>query len=92
MLAAFTEAGIPTRVAWQIEIDPFCQRVLAQHFPHVQRFGDVATVEYPPAVDVLVGGFACQDVSGAGRGAGLGRETRSGHTLHHLLRPLSYLA
>lgn len=86
VLAAFAEANIPASIAWQIEINPFCQRVLAQHFPHVQRFGDVATVEYPPAVDVLVGGFACQDVSGAGRGAGLGRETRSGHTLHHLLR------
>jgi DNA (cytosine-5)-methyltransferase 1 len=86
VLAAFVEAGIPTRIAWQCEIDPFATRVLAHHFPDVQRFSDVATVSHPPTVDVLCGGFACQDVSAAGLGKGLGRETRSGFTLHHLLR------
>lgn len=86
ILAAFHEAGIPTRIAWQCEIDPFCSRVLAHHFPDVQRFSDVADVHNPPAVDVLCGGFACQDVSAAGKGAGLGKETRSGFTLFHLLR------
>lgn len=86
ILAAFVEAGIPARVAWQCEIDPFATSVLAQHFPDVQRFSDVATVHNPPDVDVLCGGFACQDVSAAGKGAGLGIETRSGFTLHHLLR------
>jgi DNA (cytosine-5)-methyltransferase 1 len=92
LLAAFNEAHVPARVAWQIEIDPFCQRVLACHFPHVQRFGDVATVKHPPKIDVLCGGFACQDVSSAGRGAGLGRRTRSGHTLFHLLRLIDEIA
>jgi DNA (cytosine-5)-methyltransferase 1 len=86
VLAAFVEAGLPARIAWQCEIDPFCTRVLAHHFPDVPRYSDVATVSYPPAVDVLCGGFACQDVSSAGKGAGLGKETRSGFTLHHLLR------
>lgn len=86
LLAAFTEVGIESRVAWQVEIDPFASRVLAHHFPDTQRFSDVATVSHPPTVDVLCGGFACQDVSSAGKGRGLGRETRSGHTLHHLLR------
>lgn len=86
VLAAFAEAGLPARITWQCEIDPFCSRVLAHHFPNVQRFSDVATVSYPPNVDVLCGGFACQDVSSAGKGAGLGKETRSGFTLHHLLR------
>jgi DNA (cytosine-5)-methyltransferase 1 len=86
VLAAFAEAGLPARIAWQCEIDPFCARVLAHHFPDVPRYSDVATVSHPPAVDVLCGGFACQDVSSAGRGAGLGKETRSGFTLHHLLR------
>lgn len=86
LLAAFAEAGAPARVAWQCEIDPFASRVLAHHFPDVQRFSDVATVHNPPSVDILCGGFACQDVSSAGRNAGLGRETRSGFTLYHLLR------
>jgi DNA (cytosine-5)-methyltransferase 1 len=86
VLAAFVEAGVPARIAWQCEIDPFCSRVLATHFPNVERFRDVATVSHPPVVDVLCGGFACQDVSAAGLGKGLGIETRSGFTLHHLLR------
>jgi len=86
LLAAFVEAGVPTCITWQCEIDPFCSRVLSHHFPDVQRFSDVSTVTHPPSVDVLCGGFACQDVSAAGKGAGLGKETRSGFTLHHLLR------
>lgn len=85
-LAAFAEASIPARLAWQVERDPFCTRVLAHHFPDVTRYGDVESVSQPEAVDVLVGGFACQDVSSAGKGAGLGIETRSGFTLYHLLR------
>lgn len=86
LLAAFAEAGRPARVAWQCEIDPFCARVLVHHFPDVLRFSDVATVSHPPQVDVLCGGFMCTDVSAAGKGAGLGTDTRSGHTLIHLLR------
>jgi site-specific DNA-cytosine methylase len=44
VLAAFVEAGIQARIARQCEIDPFATRVLAHHFPDVQRFSDVATV------------------------------------------------
>lgn len=92
VLAAFVEAGISARISWQVEIDPFATRVLAHHFPDVERFGDVATVSHPPAVDVLVGGFACQDVSAAGLGKGLGADTRSGFTLLHLLRIIDEIA
>ena len=66
-------------VRWQVEIDPFCQRVLAKHWPHVQRFGDVrecGAANLEP-VDVICGGFPCQDISFAGSGAGLSGE-RSG--------------
>src|SRR5262252_10650335 len=38
----FERAGF--EIAFQIEIDPFCRRVLATHWPHVQRFEDVRTV------------------------------------------------
>ena len=55
---------------WQVEIDPFCQRVLAKHWPNVRRHDDVRT--FPPegdwAVDVVCGGFPCQPVSVAGLG------------------------
>jgi len=67
------------RVRWQVEIDPYCQRVLAKHWPHVQRYGDIQSVDWGTVepVDVLCGGFPCQDISFAGKGAGLAGE-RSG--------------
>ena len=66
-------------IAWQVEIDPYCQRVLAKHWPHVQRYGDIQSVDWGTVepVDVLCGGFPCQDISLAGKGAGLAGE-RSG--------------
>jgi DNA (cytosine-5)-methyltransferase 1 len=65
---------------WQVEIDDFARRVLAKHWPHVPRHDDVRT--FPTAdgdwdVDVICGGFPCQDISTAGRKQGLSGE-RSG--------------
>lgn len=56
---------------WQVEIDPFCQRVLAKHWPHVKRYGDIRTVGELEPVDLIAGGFPCQDVSHAGQRAGI---------------------
>lgn len=55
------------------EIDPFCRRVLAKHWPHVRQFEDVTKLrgEDVGPVDVICGGFPCQDVSSAGRKVGL---------------------
>src|SRR5690606_22204381 len=58
-------------VAWQSEIDPHASRVLAHHWPDVPNLGDIHDITEPPTVDVLTGGFPCQDYSVAGRGAGL---------------------
>lgn len=57
------------RGRWQVEWDPFCQRVLAKHWPDVQRYGDITTVDWSGVerVDLLAGGFPCQPVSGAGK-------------------------
>jgi DNA (cytosine-5)-methyltransferase 1 len=61
------------RCAWQIESDPAALAVLAHHWPAVPRYGDIRAVD--PAtllpVDLLCGGFPCQDISVAGKGAGL---------------------
>jgi DNA (cytosine-5)-methyltransferase 1 len=60
-------------VVGQVEIDPFCRRVLEKHWPEVPRHDDVRTaVEWwlgraRPAVDVVCGGFPCQGHSVAGR-------------------------
>lgn len=64
-------AGMECR--WQVEIDPFCQKVLAKHWPEVKRYGDIRSVasQQLEAVDVIAGGFPCQDVSHAGQRAGI---------------------
>ncbi len=61
------------RVVWQVEIDPACQKVLERYWPGVRRYGDVRTIEPSDLepVDLVAGGFPCQDVSVAGRRAGL---------------------
>lgn len=61
-------------VAWQCEIDPYCRRVLERHWTGVACYGDVRGVADPPRVDVLTGGFPCQDVSHIGLRAGIGGE------------------
>jgi DNA (cytosine-5)-methyltransferase 1 len=59
-------------VVGQVEIDPFCQAVLARHWPKVPRHDDVHTTpdwwksQPRPAVHVIAGGFPCQPVSQAG--------------------------
>lgn len=66
-------------VLWQVEQDKGCRGVLAEHWPEARRFRDVRRVGASnlAPVDLVCGGFPCQDVSLAGRGAGLGGE-RSG--------------
>lgn len=65
------------RVLWQVERDGFCREVLAKHWPHAVRHDDVCTVNGLPRVDVICGGFPCQDVSLAGKRAGFGGERSS---------------
>lgn len=61
------------RCAWQIEIDRTCVRVLEDRWPDVRRYGDIREVDAAMLehVDLLCGGFPCQDLSIAGRRAGL---------------------
>ncbi|HNP59180.1 MAG TPA: DNA (cytosine-5-)-methyltransferase [Gordonia sp. (in: high G+C Gram-positive bacteria)] len=68
------------RVVWQAEIDPAAAKVLAHRFPGIPNLGDITEVDWSTVdqVDVLCGGFPCQDVSSAGRQAGLRPGTRSG--------------
>lgn len=69
----FERAGM--KCFWQVEIDDYANKVLEKHWPDVRRWRDVRT--FPPEprdewrVDVICGGFPCQDVSIAGLKAGL---------------------
>jgi DNA (cytosine-5)-methyltransferase 1 len=71
MSLGLERAGFEVR--WQVEREPFCENVLARHWPDVVRRRDVrfagaGTLE---PVDLIAGGFPCQDISAAGKGAGL---------------------
>lgn len=64
---------------WQVEINEYCQRVLQKHWPTVPKFRDVREVgkHNLESVDLIAGGFPCQDLSVAGKRAGIEGE-RSG--------------
>ena len=94
------------------EIDPYCRRVLARHWPDVPVFGDITKLSgaeiisvtdakrrewgadnqgpsstgrnghSSSGIDVICGGFPCQDISTAGKGAGITGE-RSGLWKHY---------
>lgn len=66
-------------VAWQVELDPWCRGVLAMHWPSAARHADVRHVgaHNLQPVEVICGGFPCQDISVAGKNAGL-EGSRSG--------------
>ena len=83
----FERAGMTCTA--QVEIDKQARSVLRRHFPTAQLLADITSVsggDLGSAVDVLCGGFPCQDVSLAGRRAGLAGE-RSGlwYQFHRLI-------
>lgn len=67
------------------EIEPFPRKVLAKHWPEVQIYNDVTTLEHRGPVDLVTAGFPCQDISIANQNAtGIAGE-RSG-LFWHILR------
>ena len=63
-------AGIKT--IWNCEINPFCRMILKKHFPETTQYTDITTLKNPPYVDIISGGFPCQDISIANpKGEGL---------------------
>ncbi len=67
----FDRAGM--ECTWQCEIDKYARAVLSKHWPNVERLEDVQQIgkENLGPVDLICGGFPCQDLSVAGKRAGL---------------------
>ena len=55
------------------EIEPFCQKILKKHWPHVPIFEDIRKLkadDLPAKPDLICGGYPCQPFSQAGKRAG----------------------
>lgn len=74
----FEAAGF--KIAWQCELDAWKRSVLAAHWPSIPIYEDIARlcvedwVDNPEPVDVMIGGFPCQDLSIAGKRKGFSGE------------------
>ncbi|MDX2966624.1 DNA cytosine methyltransferase [Streptomyces acidiscabies] len=82
-------------VAWHSQYEPpdkdgredthqYAAQILAHHWPDIPNHGDLTAINFRHVepVDILTAGFPCQDVSLAGRRAGLAEGTRSGLWRH----------
>lgn len=67
-------------VAWHCEWEDAPSAILERNFPGVPNYRDVTKVDFSAVepVDIITGGFPCQDLSLAGKRAGLKEGTRSG--------------
>ena len=81
-------------VAWHCEWEDAPSAILDKHFPNVPNYKDVSKVDWNSVepVDILTGGFPCQDLSLAGKRAGMKEGTRSGlwsefHKAIEILKP-----
>lgn len=73
-------------VAWHAEVEKAPIAILEHHYPNVPNLGDVTKVDWSQVepVDIITGGSPCQDLSSAGKRAGMTAGTRS--NLWHAMR------
>ncbi len=78
------------------DANQYAARILARHWPAVPNLGDITKVDWPAVldehgpIDILTGGFPCQDVSSAGKRVGLIPDSRSG-LWNHMARAIAVL-
>ena len=67
-------------LSWHCEWEDAPSKILEAHFPGIPNYKDVSKVDWANVepIDILTGGFPCQDLSLAGKRAGLKEGTRSG--------------
>lgn len=83
------ERAIPnSETIWQCEQDAFCQKILAKHWPNAIIYDDVKTINNQvEPIDILCGGFPCQDISIAGlqRGIHEGKKSSLWWEMHRII-------
>jgi DNA (cytosine-5)-methyltransferase 1 len=74
------EAAFGATTAWVSDIDKGACKIIAHRYPDVPNLGDITKIDWQSVepVDILTGGFPCQDLSHAGKRAGMADGTRSG--------------
>ena len=79
---------------FQVEWDKHCRSILDRHWPDVPKWGDISCVDgkFLPPVDVIIFGSPCQDLSVAGKRAGL-EGSRSGlfHEAVRIIKEMRYV-
>lgn len=68
------------RIAWCADPDPHISQILAARLPGTPNHGDIRAIDWRSVepIEVLTAGFPCQDISAAGRRAGIENGARSG--------------
>ena len=85
----FEMAGIET--VWNCEIDEWCRNLLKKRFPGATQYDNVETIgkHNLEPVDIISGGFPCQDISVAGKGEGLdGKRSGLWFEMHRIISEL----
>lgn len=74
-----TVAAFGATTAWVSDIDKGARKILAHRYPDVPNLGDITAIDWSTVepVDIITGGSPCQDLSQAGRRAGMTEGTRS---------------
>jgi DNA (cytosine-5)-methyltransferase 1 len=90
-LGEAVEKAFNARTIWYSEFDDAPASILKHHWPTIPNLGDVTKIDWAALAqnpkmrpNIMGGGFPCQDVSLAGRRAGLAEGTRSGLWFHFL--------
>ena len=87
------ERAIPnSSTIWQVEQNEFCQRILKKHWPNATIYNDVKHINKNNVepVDILLGGFPCQDISIAGKRKGIneGKKSSLYFEMHRIISEL----
>lgn len=79
MLDEGVQSVLGGELSWYAEFDDAASKVMAHHYPGIPNLGDVTKVDWAsvPHIDILTGGSPCQDLSHAGKRAGMTAGTRS---------------